>query len=115
MAQPLHLPQANFICRLCRQKSTRLRRCIFKPAPSIPRAVLLEPTLFRRKAVSVLPELQEFFLGAFQHSSKGKVEVQAEHFHKAFSVDLVMGIAHLYGKGTGSCQGHKVQHILNGS
>ena len=63
-----------------------------KPAPSIPRTVLLEPYLSDEEPFGVTAEGGKLLLAAIHVHPQGTAQVQTEHFHEALSVDLVVGV-----------------------
>ena len=89
--------------------------CIKKPAPSIPRTVLLEPYLFYRKSLCGFPEAEEIRLAAIQGNRHRPGKIQTEDLHKALGTDPVMCIAHTDGKGLCSGKSHEGLYILHGT
>ena len=85
---------------------------IKKPAPGIPRTVLLEPYLFYQKAVCVKHQLFQFCFRAVSDDTKGMGEVQTEELHKALAVDLVVLVPDGDQKGAGSGESDKVLHVF---
>ena len=75
--------------------------------PAVP-----ESALFDGEAVGGLPEFLKFLGGALQPCSEGEAEIQAEHLHKALSVDPVPDIAHLNRIGLGCRQRDKILNTL---
>jgi hypothetical protein len=69
--------------------------------------------LFDQEPVCIHAELAVILIAALKCSSKRFPEVQTEHFHKAFGIDLMLRVAHTDGKAAGGSQGNKVQNILN--
>ena len=73
--------------------SDRLLFCfsgIKKPAPGIPRTVLLEPyESADHESACRVPELVKCRIRAFGDGDQGPGEVQAEHFHEALGIHLI--------------------------
>ena len=84
-----------------------------KPAPSIPRTVLLEPYLFDQELFDITAKGGKLLLTAIRIHPQRAAQIQAEHFHKAFSVDLVVGVPDSDGKRTRRGQRDKLLNILN--
>jgi hypothetical protein len=74
--------------------------------------IFREPKLFYQERIRVPQKLLIFFLRAVHGGLQGAAEVQAEHFHEAFAVDLMAVITHQNPVGTAGCQGYKLLNIL---
>ena len=86
---------------------------IKKPAPGIPRTVLLEPYSFHQKFPGVIAEGFQLLLRALDNHPQGLVEIQAEHFHEAAAPDFMLAVPDADGEGTGGGDGNKFFHILH--
>ena len=84
-----------------------------KPAPSIPRTVLLEPYLSDEEPFGVTAKGGKLLLTAIRIHPQRAAQVQTEHFHKALSVDLVVGVPDNNREPPRRGQRHKFLNILN--
>ena len=84
-----------------------------KTAPSIPGTV--DETLLRKKLRRVLAKAAELLVAALDADLQRPPVIQTEHADKAFSVDLLLLVAHHYLKGLHHCQRHKVLHLTEGT
>ena len=88
---------------------------IKKPAPGIPRTVLLEPYLFYQETLCIAHEDFQFRFCAVSYNPQRTGEVQAEQLHEALGVDLVVFVTNGDGEATGGGQCHEILNILNAS
>ena len=86
---------------------------IKKPAPGIPRTVLLEPYSFDQELTGIGAEGFQLLLGALSNHPKGLVEVQTKHFHEAAAADFVLAVPDADGEGTGGGDCYKFFHIFH--
>lgn len=86
-----------------------------KPAPGIPRTVLQEPMSVYQKSADRAAEVLIFRFCAGDNCGEGGGKVQAEHFHKAFSIGLILVVSYPNGERKGRCQRNKFLDIPNGS
>ena len=84
-----------------------------KPAPSIPRTVLLEPYLFDQELFDITAKGGKLLLTAIRIHPQGAAQIQTEHFHEALSVGLVVGVPDNNREPPRRGQRHKFLNILN--
>lgn len=84
-----------------------------KPAPGIPRTVLLEPYLFYQKTLSVAHEAFQFRFCTVGNDPQRLGEIQTEQLHETLGVDLVVFIPDSDGEGAGSSQCNKILNVLD--
>lgn len=68
---------------------------------------------FHQICFGIPDEGLKLLIAALADDPQGTAEIQAEHFHKALGVDLVVVVPHNNIIGTGSGQGHEMLDILN--
>jgi hypothetical protein len=84
-----------------------------KPAPSIPRTVLLEPYLSDEEPFDITAKGGKLLLTAIRIHPQRAAQIQTEHFHEALSVDLVVGVPDNNREPPRRGQRHKFLNILN--